>query len=571
MSSPNLSPPSHDERAPHEASPLRSETEADDLEWWVSSPALSFFAKHQRLMFGLIALLMTVVLAGGLMISQISARHGLLVFGSSPERWTAGRQAALRLEARALTLGHRAAILSATVRFESPHLPSPPPQPLTQALGVSLQGSLKLPDEPGRWTLVIEAEAISAQGVKGEALKTGLAHTPRDRALRLGTLVPLRATLSFELADQATRHDRSPLQPARTPDLLKARASDAEALVKSFAADQRLSFELPSELLILSLNEHGAPLRGVVSASVNGADPRLYPIGPDGITSLSVTPRSPTIDLELSARGIAQEPDAPPLAVSHERAWPEAHQFGLHVNTQRLGSGEEALLTLKSTQVAEALFVDLWCEEQWLSTYVAALNEAGEGQLLLPPLFSKGSGDVRANEPSLLWVQAYQSPYQPGEVRGGRYLVYQPPQLSDSALGVWLLERTKDLKVTQSEWPSLQPERWVEPLPMRLLLGRVERPKVDPMLIINSVASSEATAGLLKQQYQAMFFSFMAGLCLVILLGFAWLMRVHHKSLAPIRETLGLKGQALWWFAQVTVILLSFFGGMVYLIYTIRW
>jgi len=571
MSSPNSSPPSHHERASHEESPLACEPKGDNLEWRVRSPALSFFAKYQRLMLGLIALLVTVVLAGGLMISQISARHGLLVFGSSPERWTAGHHAALRVEARALSLGHRAAILSATVRFESPHLPSPPPQPLTQALGVSLQGSLKLPDEPGRWTLVIEAEAISAQGPQGEALKAGLARTTRGRALRLGARVPLRATLSFQLAPQANTLDTPALQPARTPDLLKARAPDAEAIVKSFAADQRLSFELPSDLLILSLSTSCEPIRGLLSASVNGADPDIYPIGPDGITSLSVTPRSPTIDLELSARGLDQDPNEDALAVSHERVWPEAHQFGLSVNTQRLGPGEGALLTLKSTQVAEGLFVDLWCNERWLSTYVVPLNEAGEGQLALPPLFPKGSSDPSASAPSLLWLQAYQSPYQPGEVRGGRYLIYQPTQLSDEALGAWLLERTKDLKVTRSEWPNLPPKRWVEPLPMRLLLGRVERPKVDPTLIINSVASSEATALLLKQRYKGMFLSFMAGLCLVILLGFAWLMSGHHRSLTPLRETLGLKGHALWWFAQVTFILLCFFGGMVYLVYTIRW
>lgn len=554
---------------PEQAQPLEGPLEGGYPQWWVSSPALSFFAKHQRLLSSLIALMVMTALGGGLVVSQISAHHGLLVFGSPPEHWSAGSQTALRVEARALSLGHRAAILSASARFESPHLPSPPPQALKQGLGLSLQGTIQLPSAPGDWTLIIDAEAISAQGLKGDSLKVGLSKTPLNRALRLGERVPLQATLPLKLSAPSSPSGFSALEPARSPDLLKARAPDASAVVKSFAADQRLSFELPSTLLILSLDPAGVPLTGSLNVSMNGDPSARHPVGPDGITALTVTPRSPTIDLKVSFEEVSLEGDA--RAETYERVWPEAHQFGLDSSAQLLRVGEGALLTLKSTQPAEGLFVDLWWGPRWLSTFIAPLNSAGEGQLhLSPPAFTRWSPEL-GSRPALLWVQAYLSPYQPGETRGGRYLLYQPPQMSAEELGAWLLEQTERLKVTQTTWPQLSPERWVEPLPLRLILGRVERPKGDPTLIINSVASAEATATLLKRKYQGLFFLFMAGLCLVILIGLGWLMSAHQRSLAPLREELNLKGHALWWFAQVSLILLCFFGGMIYLVYTIRW
>lgn len=563
--------PKSQEDLSHEQNDL-AYTESGYPKWWASSPALSFFVKYQRILSILGVVLMMLILAGGLMISQISAKHGLLVFSSHPQYWSAGSQVALRVEARALALGSRSAILNAQVRFESPYLPDFPPQALSQALGVSRQDTIQLPETPGTWTMIIEAEAISAQGIKGEVLKGGLAQTPPQRAKRLGDKVQLRASLPLNLLSKATSSTFAPYKPARTPDLLKARSAN-DATIKSFAADQRLSFELPSELLIITIDEHGKPLFGTLSLTVNDASNTITRLTEkEGITSLTLTPRSPTIDLKMNFRENEGDHETLLSAESYERIWPQAHQFALTPSSQVIHSNGGLFLTLKSTQPAQGLFVDLWWGKRWLSTHIAYLDQAGEGQLQIPcPPFQNWDPDLR-DHPKILWVQAYQSPYQPGETRGGRYLVYQPPHMDLSTLGTWLLTELKDLKVTQKEWPQLASERWLSTRPLRLLLGRIQRPKVDPELIINDVASSKATATLLKRQYQSTFFLFMAALCLIILCALAGLMFIHQKKLAPLRAELNLAGgQSLLWFLQVALILMCFFGGMMYLVHIIRW
>jgi len=542
-------------------------------EWWVSSPALSFFMRHQRLLFGLCALVVIVMLSGGLMISQLSARHGLLVFGSDPSGWSAGSQAALRVEARALSLGHRAAILSAQVRFESSHRPAPPPQTLRQALGLSLQGTVQLPAAPGVWQMIIEAEAISGSGARAAQLKEGLAQRSLEGALSLGERVKLRAQLELNLRPTGATPILSELKPARSPDLLRARSAGESVTIKSFAADQRLSFELPSTLLVVGVDQDGQPAQGELVLSVNGTPHKPLRLSEEGIASLSVTPRSPTIDLELALRAHG---GAELSATSGERVWPEAHQFSLTASSQLLESSGGALLSLQSTQAAEGLFVDLWWEGRWIMTTLARLDASGRGQLQLKsPELERWSG-AQAVEPALLWVQSYQSPYQPGEVRGGSYLLYRPTALSDEELGAWLLARVAQLKVTHKEWPQLKPAQWLKPAPLRLLLGRIERPLADPQLIINAVASAEATASLMKRDYQASFFIFMACFCALILALFVWLMTAHQRSLRPLHAELNISSQALrshvaLWFAQVAAILIIFFGGMIYLVYTIRW
>jgi hypothetical protein len=136
------------------------------------------------------------------------------------------------------------------------------------------------------------------------------------------------------------------------------------------------------------------------------------------------------------------------------------------------------------------------------------------------------------------------------------------------------MDQLKHFKLTKLRWPQLSSEQWLKPRPLRLALGRVARPRTDPQLIINSVASAEATAGAMKARYQVNFLIVMASLCALLMLGLGGLMWGHERRLAPLRAELNInkrRWEALGWLLSVSVILACFFGGMVYLIYVIRW
>ena len=557
--------------------------------WWARSPVLSYFARYQRLLSLLSLALLTLTFGGGLMISHISAKHGLLVFGSDPALWAAGGRAALRVEARALSLGERAAILSARVFFERPQTsPSTPPldsTPLEQRLGVSLQAGVDLPREPGAWRMVIEAEAISARGLKAQALKGGLPASinalDEAQLMTLGERVSLRAERLVTLSARPL-YNLKQLNPARTPDPLAPRLGQEGGELASFGADQRLSFLLPSELIIMGVRDKHTPLKGLVEVSLNQAPPQLLKLDEHGLASLTTTPQTPTVD--LTARLTTTTPPdegsvgEPVTLEVKERVWPEAHQFSLRPATQRVGPTRAPLLSLKSTTHVKALFVDLWWGERWVDTRVVPLDQSGEAQLhlSLPQVYAWGDerGGAREASPTLLWAQTYHSPYQPGETRGGSYLLYAPHEMSDERVGAWLMDQLKHVKLTKLRWPHLSPKQWLNPLPLRLALGRVARPLTDPQLIINSVASAEATAGAMKARYQVNFLVVMASLCALLMLGLGGLMWGHERRLAPLRAELNInkrRWEALGWLLSVSVILACFFGGMVYLIYVIRW
>jgi|GEM_PF-2421891 len=571
-------------------------------DWWASSPGLSLLARHRRAVALSGAVALALLLAGGLVLSSLSARWGLLVFGSDPRLWVAGEPAALRVEARALGVSDRVALLSATARLTRPGVPPPPPQPLLGASGAHLQGTLTLPDTPGPWTLVVEAEAVSARGARGAALSEGVAHLAPEAAARLGARVSLTASLDVTLL-AAPAPLAAPWEDAQAPELLSPRGGEAEGALLSFPAEQRLSFNLPSDLIVAALDAAGAPLPGAVVArdlaarpaeplAARGAGERR-PLSPHGLALLTRTPRAPTVDLDLSYDSPAPAPIAEPIAApiaepiaapitAQERHWPEAHQFALRPQRQRARPGERITLDLHSTVPGERLFVDLWWGARWVGGWVEeARGGRGQVALTVPRLRLPPGHDAPDAPPALLWAQVYKSPYLPGEVRGGAYLLYQAEGVRDEALAAQLTGALRDLVITRrgagARWPALDAAAWLEPLPLRLALGRVARPKADPALLIDSGASAAQTLARTRQEYQRAFVGLMSALCALLLGGLAWLMRAHHRavlaSLAAHPDgDLRLDPWArARWFLPAAALIACFFAGLALLALTVRW
>ena len=153
--------------------------------------------------------------------------------------------------------------------------------------------------------------------------------------------------------------------------------------------------------------------------------------------------------------------------------------------------------------------------------------------------------------------------------------------MSDDTLAAQVEGALQDLVITRrgggARWPHLTPEQWLEPLPLRLALGRVARPKADPKLIIDSGASASQTLARTKASYQRGFLTLMSGLCALLLLVIGWLMRAHHRavlaSLAahPDNALLIDRWSRARWFIPVALIITSFFVGLMILVMTIRW
>ena len=537
--------------------------------WWHTSAGLSFFFKHQKFFVGLMICIFTLLLGAGLIISQITATHGLIVFGSHPHLWSVHRKVALRIEAHSLPLHQKIKLKSARIYFVSPIGERTSPQVLKQKIGTFLQGTVKLPHRESHWKMIIEAEPES-----------------RD-------LITLYAQLPIDL--RSSFPPPPLLELAETPHLAQAKEGDGN--LSFFAADQRLSFELNSDLFLVAEHPDGTPWRGTFQLErrqgLSGVPlPSQVKTDQDGLALFTVIPRSPNLQLNATSlslineaahgqientQHIDNESEETPT-VAYKRLFPMAHQFTLYAQSQHIGGGGRVSFKVKSSVRVKQLFFDLWWGDVWIETKVIEVND-NEGYLRIDLPHTH----LPLTQPHLLWAQVYKNPYLPGDIRGGTYLLYEPSSKKTSSytklqLGEWLKNKLIKNKVEpESYWPMLSADRLMTSKLLRLGLGRFKRPQTNPQIIIDSGSSAQEMVYQMRAQYQRWFFIAMSVMYALICSAIGWLMWSHYKSmiahplLADLYGGQHMRRSTLRWFFFIVVTLLSFFGGMIFLVFTIRW
>ena len=549
----------------------------------LSAPFVEQLDRRHRLIRLFVLCLFTAALTGGLIITQINVKRGLIVYSSDPSQWSIGQKIPLRIEGRSLPFRQTIRLQDVTVSFK-PILkdlkpPSTPPQHLSAAIEQMWQGEITLPDKAGKYRLIVEA-----QGFEHPSLTKG---QPSELPILLN------AQIDFTLNETK---QSPPLWPplAQTPTTARARLG--KGTLSFYPADQRLSSELPSTLFIVAQREGGTPWRGEleleqIEGMIANELPEQVKTKSNGLAQLDLTPQSMSIRLRAQANIEDREDENEDqnsdevLTSCDERFQPRAHQFNLIPSTQLVKTGGLLSFKVQSTYLSDHLYVDLWWGDQWLSTSLVSMFEVNRADSM-GGLKSEGQGVITIPElpkmsktgPQLLWVQAYLLPYQIDEVRGGAYLVWSPQDTTKEAISTWLKDQFIAGEMEPSAyWTHLSPEVLLSKEPLRLGLGRLMRPATSPEVMINSGESAQLTAKKQRSRYMKLYLEFMAALCVVTMMWLITLVtltyrkQVTHPEWSDPQSVKRARKIAVTWLAPMMIILMVFFGAMILLVFKVSW
>ena len=536
-------------------------------------PFIQWLEQSKRFLFLLLLLTFGLLSLGGLTISSLSAHYGLMVFGSDPSLWQSKQSIALRLEGRELFLNQSIDLLRATVEIKHKHTKQTITHvSFTEKVGPYLQGFLTLPQSAGQWRIAIKA--------------TGL-YTPLGR--KKGQSVDLETYLDFTLLPQSSSSLSQSVIPeshqgskgsflteaARHPTLLKERQGKGQLAL--FALQQRLSFELPSDLIISALNSENQPwstsltldqIQGLTSLPL----PQSVQTDASGLARLSVQVQSPKLQFQVYHQDTS----------TLEQFWPKAHHFTLKTSSQLLKVAQSHMtLEIASDRVHPFLFLDVWIDGVWSSTHALFPQDKRFQHIL--PLPKIHSAFKKGHRPAqVIWVQVYDSTYFPKERKGGTYVLrpYEDHTLFlENRVFPWLKKKLIDLKIHSKYWSNLEFSQYLNPTVIAFALGRFQRPDTDPIVLSDSGTSSQIMMNQMKQDYQKWFMiSMLIFGCLVCII-LALLMWNHHRKLQSQMQSSLDKSQnltysqkELWlkWFIPAFGLLICFFGGMVYLIWVLN-
>jgi hypothetical protein len=534
----------------------------------LSTPFIERLSKRQRFARLLILSLFAVTLTGGLVITQINVKRGLIVYSSEEDQRIAGSTMVVRVEGRSLPFRQSIRLSDVKVQVQGLGQEVYQTTKLKPALDEMWQGVITLPLKPGRYQLFINAE--------------GFEHPSVNRGKSSNIPVILNASLELKVVEKTVR---SFLWPPLAQTPITARERLGEGTLSFYPMDQRLTSELPSDIVIIAQNHEGAPWEGEVNFThLSGllAKPIKSQIKLNhlGIGLFSVTPRS--MGLRLRAEAFLGDDERDILTSSDERFSPRAHQFNILPAHRMVKSGGQILYDVQSTYANSKLYVDLWRGHEWLSTQtvtmrglsreeqVGGLRSMGRGSLNIPQLYAKS--------PQLLWLQTYQLPYQIDEVRGGAYLLWIPKDMLKSEVTNWLLDHIKNSEMEPSGyWHNLKPKHLLKSQVLRLFLGRLMRNSASPSVLINSGVSAQITAENQRASYLKLYLKFMAALCLVTtlwLVSLVWFTYKRHISSPEWSDGYSVKQArriAITWLAPMVAILMIFFGAMILLVFKISW
>ena len=522
-------------------------------------PFIEWLDQSKRLLFLLLLVTFGLLSLGGLFISSLSADYGLMVFGSDPALWNPGQTVAIRLEGRELFLNHSIDLKKADAYLEQINGHQVGVFPIKQKLGPYLQGNVVIPKSVGKWRLRIQAEGL---------------YTPLGKVS--SEEVSLETYLDFTLST-LTKTLPPPLEAAKRPTSLRER--QGQGVLSLFALHQRLSFELPSEIMISAVSKDKRPWSTSINISeVMGLTdpplPKKIQTSQSGLARIKVKVRSPNLQFQIQSED----------TLTLEQLWPQAHHFTLTTPIQLHNPHTyQVPIEIQADRVHPFLFLDIWVDGVWSKTHALfPQDKIFNSFISLPPLKSLSPADPYSIPAELIWIQVYDSTYFPKERKGGIYILrpYQSEkEYFRKSVFPWLKKQLLDLKVESTYWKSLSPSHFDDPNVIAFALGRLKRPDTDPQVISDSGTSSQIMIDQMKMNYQRLFMMGMLGFgCLVCLL-LGLLMWNHHQQLkkqmwspSQLDQSLTYSSRDLWikWFGPAFFLLVCFFGGMMYLIWVLN-
>ena len=546
------------------SSPLSPQEDSQDL--YAFSLSLK---KKFRLTHGLILTLFTLALGGGLMINSIKAKHGMIVYSDGLEEWITTQEVSLRISSFDLFLHNALDIKRAELTLTGPLGERHIHKTFSRALQDLWQITLRVPDEPGEYQL-----SITAEGFTNAVNPT---HTP-----------PHPITLRAERKVSVIRGETTsvhPLELASTP--VTARARQGPGALWFFAADQRLTMELSSSAFVVAQDNTHQPWQGEVELKLTEglsaqAVPTAVKTDARGVAEVELTTRSRRVSLVATAT-ISSDLSPVDDTSSEEYLYPQPYQFSLITDQHFVRSGEMVSATLLSAQQSPKLYFDLWWGSRWINTdtltmqkvsaheKVGGLQYRGTYQWTIPTL-----PEIARQQPQLLWVQAYQHPYQIDEVRGGRYLLWAPAEYPTSKVAEWLRAQLIKLKAEPSEyWSRISDESLLSPKMLRLALGRFARPSANTKALIDTAKSAEQTASLRRASSVSLYLRVIFSIAVVTILWLGLLIMRQYRSQVSKAEwsdpesVAYLRKTMLRWLAYVLIFTCTFFGLMMLLPYLV--
>ena len=500
-----------------------------DLEEPIRRPGLiAVLHRHRRPLTVLAILWFAGLMVGGIFLSQLDARLGLNLFG--PRVYVVGEPAVVRVALRELRFDRLRPLTAAEVRLERDDGTVAGPWPLTTVAGDLVQGTI-VPPSPGSWRLVVTApvdEVVLLLAVPIQVLPNppplALAAAPKHAP-------PPRADQGPILLDA---HPTDHLLAAGFPTRLTLRAMDAQGHP---AADVPVRLELQEGRTALPLPpEVRTGPNGLVEVPVLPQHP-IFWLNLAVVAPPEAPPSAPTTAPEVPAAPAPEAPAPPseaPPAPASEAAPPATPvplaatssatrrlkhaptQFMMVTGEAVVQPGAQLAVGVKSLHRTGPIFVDVWQGDRWLASMPAELAD-GEARffLTLPTALPQ--------DPALLWIQAYRTPYLPGPSRGGTYVLAtrQPPEVALRAFAGQLAATGHDPLFTAYEAGAATND----PVLARYLLGLPDRPVADPPLLTDTSESARQTVASLKGTWQRRFVValvasgvLMFGLMLVLLL-----------------------------------------------------
>jgi len=514
----------------------------DDLEPRPPHPLVAALYRYRRLIGTAAVLWFSVVIAGGIVLSQLDARNGLHVFG--PETWVAGEPAVVRVALREIQFPRFEPLGPVDVAFLTPR----------QVADLDLDANTRLPDAQ---TLITHAGPFVQGNVRPPA-RAG------QYKLVLATRTPealLTATIGITVQATPTPIELPPPRKKRPPS-----RPDVGPLKLDIGPTSHVlaGGGLPSTLTLRSTDQSGAPVSTAVTLALKEgrssiALPARVVTNHHGLATLPVEAMHPTFWFELSAGESS----------AMRRFSYTPTQFALRVPRPVVRPGEPFTVRVDSLHRRGHAFLDLWHGDRWRKSWPLRLDAGhAEATITIPDLGA---------DPTLVWLQAYRTAYLPQKARGGQHVVLTR---GDATAAVhWLAQKLEAAGVDTEYARQMKGRADAHPDLGFFLLGRTDRPERDPPLLADSSVTARQTVNALKLKWQRRFVWALVGtgVALFGVLGFlvAYNTRDVQRRWAEAggadEGEQGTRRRALLDAGYIFLVLAAFLLGMIQILLAIHW
>ena len=544
---------------------------------------LGTLTRYRRILFGAGLVWFLLVMGGGLYLSAVDARYGLHVFGTGT--WVEGEPAVLRAALRDVMFNRSQPLGPLTVRLIDAEGVEAPVQRVGGVAGAFVQGRVMAPGRAGTWQVQIDAAGPDGE-VTARFPITVLAEIPPDV-----WPTPPKPRHPARPDTGPLRLDLRPLDgvlPGGLPGVLVVQAADAAGLPLSTVVGLEVqagqsATPVPSRVVT---DRHGlatidvrpmhplfqveltagapAPVDGMAGTDGTDGIPSPAPDGTDGTDGIP----SPAPDATAAPDAIPT-PAASTVTRALRHVKPTATQFAIDIPPGPFAPGATLPIQIRSLHQTGTVFIDLWHADRWLTTTTATLEQGtATARIELPP---------HPADPTVLWVQAYQNAYLPGDARAGRHFVVTraPTATAARAIGQRLAAQGFDPPTTT----ALAAAADDSPTLLRALLGRLPRPAGEPPLLADSSITARQTVAEIKTVWESRLVIVLitSAVLLFIVLGVVlwsnqravqrqWVLAGGDEDGAPGNR------RRLWLDAgYMFVVLALFLAAMIQLLLAVRW